>query len=399
MRHFDYLTAQETAELFAVPPEPFDRDSPASVLSIALGATLYSPGTRPALAEDARRAAQIGATSQVWDLEDGIAHADVDGAVGNVVDQLQMVQSSCEPWPLLFIRVRNHHHILDIVERAGKAAAALTGFILPKMSPDQEGKAFLEAIVTVSAQAGQRIYAVPVLEHEDLAWQETRTAHLAGLRSLFDRHREHILSLRVGGTDLCGLFGLRRDSDTTIWDVAVVRDALADVLNVFARRGDYALSAPVWEHFSGTDRLFKPQLRFTPFERGGRMRLRQQLLREDVDELLREVLQDRANGFHGKTVIHPTHVAIVNTLHAVHREEYDDATTVLAQRDRGGAVASAAGNKMNELGPHGLWAEQVVARARVYGVLSRPDSVIELLQRGRTMADTVYPTRAGVPGR
>jgi citrate lyase beta subunit len=399
VRHFDFLTAQETADLFVVPPEPFDRDSPAAVLSIALGATLYSPGTRPALADDARRAAQIGATSQVWDLEDGIAHADVDLAMANVIDQLKVVHGSCEPWPLLFVRVRNAQQILDIVGGAGAAAVALTGFVLPKMSPDQDGKQYLQAIVDVSEQTGRQIYGVPVLEHEDLAWQETRTAHLAGLRNLFDRHRSHILSLRVGGTDLCGLFGLRRDSDTTIWDVAVVRDALGDVLNVFARRGDYALSAPVWEHFNGADRLFKPQLRLTPFERGGRMRLRQQLLREDVDELLREVLQDRANGFNGKTVIHPTHVAIVNTLHAVHREEYDDATTVLAQRGKGGAIRSSAGNKMNELGPHGLWAEHVVARAGVYGVLSRPDSVIELLQRGRTLADTVYPTRAAVPGR
>jgi hypothetical protein len=45
-----------------------------------------------------------------------------------------------------------------------------------------------------------------------------------------------------------------------------------------------------------------------------------------------------------------------------------------------------------------LWAEQVVARARVYGVLSRPDSVIELLQRGRTLADSVYPARPGIGG-
>ncbi|MDX6245004.1 MAG: hypothetical protein QOE76_2727, partial [Frankiales bacterium] len=71
MRHFAFLSAQETAELFAVAPETFDRDSPSGLLGIALGATLYSPGTRPALAEDARRAALVGATSQVWDLEDG----------------------------------------------------------------------------------------------------------------------------------------------------------------------------------------------------------------------------------------------------------------------------------------------------------------------------------------
>jgi citrate lyase beta subunit len=394
VRHFGFLSAAETAELFAVPPQPFGRDSPASVLGIALGATLYSPGTRPALAADAWRAAQVGATSMVWDLEDAVAHADVPLAQANVVEQLKVLHDDREqPAPLLFVRVRSAQQILDVVAGAGEAVDALTGFVLPKMSPDHTGKAFLEAVVDASYRAGHRIYALPVLEHEELAWRESRSAHLAGLRNLFDRHREHILSLRVGGTDLCGLFGLRRDSDTTIWDVAVVREALGDVLNVFARRGDYALSAPVWEHFGSTDRLFKPQLRFTPFERGGRMRLRQQLLREDADELLREVLLDRANGFHGKTVIHPTHVAIVNTLHAVSREEYDDATTVMASRELGGAVRSAAGNKMNELGPHGLWAEHVVRRAEVYGVLARPDSVIELLQRGRTVAEAAYPTR------
>ena len=65
-------------------------------------------------------------------------------------------------------------------------------------------------------------------------------------------------------------------------------------------------------------------------------------------------------------------------------------------RDLGGAVRSAAGNKMNELGPHGLWAEQVLRRAAAYGVLARPSSVVELLQRGRTVADAVYPTRSDV---
>jgi citrate lyase beta subunit len=397
VRHFNFLSASETSELFAVPPQEFERDSPAAFLSIALGATLYSPGTRSALADDALRAAEVGATSMVWDLEDAVPHADVPMAQANVIGQLKVLHDTPdEQWPLLFVRVRNAQQIRELVDGAGDAVRALTGFVLPKMSPDRNGKAFLEAIVDISDRSGHRVYGLPVLEHEELAWRESRSAHLVGLRSLFDRHREHILSLRVGGTDLCGLFGLRRDSDTTIWDVAVVREALGDVLNVFSRRGDYALSAPVWEHFGPTDRLFKPQLRFTPFERGGHVRLRQQLLREDADELLREVLLDRANGFHGKTVIHPTHVAIVNTLHAVSREEYDDATSVMASRDLGGAVRSAAGNKMNELGPHGLWAEQVLRRAAAYGVLARPSSVVELLQRGRTVADAVYPTRSDV---
>ncbi len=393
MRHFAFLTPEQSAAMFAVPPSPFDRTSPPEILSIALGATLYSPGTRLQLADDARRAAAIGATSHVWCLEDAIAHGDVPFAQANVGRQLRELQESATtPLPLLFVRVRTPEQVVEVARDAGPGIAQLTGFVLPKITPGRLGEAYLQALEAASDLAGQRLYGMPVLEHEDLAWRESRTAHLADLRELFDRYRDSILSLRVGGTDLCGLFGLRRDRDTIIWDVAVVRDALCDVLNTFARRGDYVLSGPVWEHFNGPDRLFRSQLRSTPFQQGSRMRLRQQLLRDDADELLREVLLDRANGFQGKTVIHPTHVSMVNTLSVVSREEYDDAVTVLATRDRGGVVRSAAGNKMNELGPHGLWAEQVVARAGVYGVLAKPDSVVELLQRGRTVADALFPT-------
>lgn len=393
MRHFAYLTPEQSSAMFAVPPSSFDRTSPPEVLSIALGATLYSPGTRLQLADDARRAAAIGATSHVWCLEDAIAHEDVPFAQANVARQLRELHDSAEvSLPLLFVRVRTPGQVVELARDAGPGIAQLTGFVLPKITPGRLGEAYLTSLDAASDLAGRRLYGMPVLEHEDLAWHESRTAHLAGLRELFDRYRSSILSLRVGGTDLCGLFGLRRDRDTIIWDVAVVRDALCDVLNTFARRGDYVLSGPVWEHFNGPDRLFRSQLRSTPFQQGSRMRLRQQLLRDDADELLREVLLDRANGFQGKTVIHPTHVSMVNTLSVVSREEYEDAKTVLATRDRGGVVRSAAGNKMNELGPHGLWAEQVIARAGVYGVLAKPDSVVELLQRGRIVADAQFPT-------
>jgi citrate lyase beta subunit len=397
VRHFPFLAEQDLASLFAAPPRQFDRHSPPDVLRFALGATLYSPGTRLTLADDARRAARIGATSQVWCLEDAIAHDEVMTAQANVARQLRELshQSRSEEVPLLFVRVRTPEQILELTEQAGVGIRQLTGFVVPKIAPDTTGERYLEALVTASQAAGQHLYGMPVLEHDDLAWHETRRAHLEGLRALFDAFRAHVLTVRVGGTDLCGLFGLRRDAGTTIWDIAVVRDALADVVNTFGRRCDYTISGPVWEHFISPDRLLKPQLRQTPFQRSGRLRLRQQLLRDDMDELLREVLLDQANGFTGKTVIHPTHVSIVNTLQAVSREEHDDALTVLSARDRGGVARSGAGNKMNEMGPHGLWAQQVVARAGVYGVLKNEDSIIDLLEHGRRTAERAYAAPSG----
>ena len=392
MQHFDFLTERQRHTLFAVPPQPVRRDGDPAQLALALGATFYSPGTRPQLADDARRAASVGTTSHVWCLEDAIPHDAVTAAQANVVASLKELGRG-ERLPLLFVRVRSPEQVVEIAAQAGHGARMLTGFVLPKFLPGPEGEAWLQAVELASALSGTRLYAMPVLEHPDLAWRETRATHLSAVRALLDDAREHVLAVRVGGTDLSGLFGLRRDRDTTIYDVAVVRDMLADVLNTFARRGDYVVSGPVWEHFSG-DRLFKTQLRQTPFENTRSLRLHSQLVRDDVDELLREVSLDRANGFHGKTVIHPTHVSVVNAMLSVTREEYDDALVVLAGRAVGGVVRSPSGGKMNELGPHALWAEQVLARAAVYGVLAEPDGVVALLDAGWRAAQAAYASAA-----
>lgn len=395
MQHFGHLTARQREALFAVAPLPFGRDSERRTLALALGATFYSPGTRASLADDSRRAAAIGTTSHVWDLEDAIAHEAVEAAQANVVAALRTL-SDRDRLPLLFVRVRTPEQLVQLVAQAGDAARHLTGFVLPKFAPGDAGRCWLQAVEQAASDSGSRLFAMPVLEHEDLAWVETRAEHLAGVRAVLDAHRESVLAVRVGATDLSGLFGLRRDADTTVWDVAVVRDMFADVLNVFARRGDHVVSGPVWEHFSGGDRLFRSQLRSTPFEESGSS-LRPQLLRDDADELLREVQLDRANGFTGKTVIHPTHVSVVNAMTSVVRDEYDDALTVLASAGRGGVVRSPSGGKMNELGPHALWAEQVVARAAVYGVLAQPDGVVALLDAGWRSAQRAYGARVPQP--
>ena len=73
MRHFGYLSASDTDALFEAPPEQFDRGSGAELLSVALGATLYMPASRPALAADVTKQATAGVTSVVVCLEDAIA--------------------------------------------------------------------------------------------------------------------------------------------------------------------------------------------------------------------------------------------------------------------------------------------------------------------------------------
>ncbi|WP_275693525.1 HpcH/HpaI aldolase/citrate lyase family protein [Nocardioides sp. TF02-7] len=231
-------------------------------------------------------------------------------------------------------------------------------------------------------------YAMPILETPEIAYVESRRAALADLAAVFDDHRESVLCVRIGGTDLSGLFGLRRDRDTTVWDIAVVRDALSDIVNQFARGGRYVVTGAVWEHIPGA-RLFKPQLRESPFLEQHAGSLRRRMIDDDVDALLREISLDRSNGLHGKTVIHPTHVSVVNSLLAVGWDEYDDACAIRDARGAGGAIASAHG-RMNELGPHALWAEQVLARATAFGVVREGASLVELLALGQRAVAAEY---------
>ncbi|QSR26302.1 ATP/GTP-binding protein [Nocardioides aromaticivorans] len=389
MKHFAYLADDVRDRLFEVAPEDVTPDSDRQRIALALGATLYMPGTRPDLVGDSLRVASVGATSVVWCLEDAIEHDAVERAERGVVEALESIRSMPahrrSRMPLVFVRVRDADQIRRVAAAAGGALTGLTGFSLAKSAVDRV-EPMLAATREVSAGLHRPMYAMPILESPEIAYVESRRPALARLAELFAAYDEHVLCVRVGGTDLSGIFGLRRDRDTTIWDVAVVRDALSDILNQFARNGDHVVTGPVWEHIPGP-RFLKPQLRTTPFAEHHATSLRRQLINNDVDGLMREINLDKTNGMYGKTVIHPSHISVVNSLLAVHVDEYDDAVAIDQLRERGGVAASRHG-RMNEVGPHGRWADQMLARAAVYGVLADDASLVDLLAIGqRVTAD------------
>ncbi|MFE9959219.1 HpcH/HpaI aldolase/citrate lyase family protein [Micromonospora sp. NPDC005299] len=384
MRHYDFLSDPERERLFFRAPQHFTSDEELGVIAVALGATLYCPATRPQLAADlARRAAQ-GLISVVVCLEDAIADEDVPAAEVNVVAQLRAYAATGADGPLIFVRVRGAHQIPMIVAGLKEHARALSGFVLPKFT-EETGPAFLDAITEASTTLGRRLLAMPVLESPDVIFAESRTDALLGVRRLLAKYRDHILAVRIGATDLSAAYGLRRSRDLSVYDVRVIADLIADVVNVLARVRDssrFVVTGPVWEYFSGAERMFKPQLRESPFVEPAERALRAELIAKDLDGLIREVALDKANGLTGKTVIHPGHIAVVHALSVVTHEEYCDAADILGTRARGGVSASAYRNKMNESKPHTAWAERIVQRAQVFGVANEDVSFVDLLAAG-----------------
>jgi citrate lyase beta subunit len=385
MRHFLHLGDEDLERLFLRPPTDFARDAPAETLATALGATLYMPATRPALAADLVRQGSAGVVSSVICLEDSIADADLPAAHANVVAQLRAVAAgggrSDPRVPLTFVRVRHPEQIRSVVAALGAEADLLSGFVLPKFTPGT-GAGYLEALVAVRAETGLSLLAMPVLESPEVIHLETRRETLLGVRELLDAHRELVLAIRVGATDLAAAYGVRRGRDLTVYDVRLVSEALLDIVNVLGRADGtgHVISGPVWEYFPSRDRLFKPQLRESPFQEHDARRLRQELITRELDGLIREVVLDKANGLTGKTVIHPTHVAAVNALSVVTHEEFCDAGDILgAELSGGGAQASTYRNKMNEGKPHRAWARRTLQRAEVFGVAAEDVGFVDLL--------------------
>jgi citrate lyase beta subunit len=387
MRHFGHIAPEQRRHLFHQEPAEFTADSPAQLLSTALGATLYSPATRPRLAEDVVKQAARGVVSMVLCLEDSIDDADVMDAEANLVRQFAELDALPDPapdLPLLFIRVRAPGQIPDLVRRLGPAVRLLSGFVLPKFT-EERGIPFLEGLAEAETASGRRLFAMPVLESPELLHLETRAATLGGIFRTVDKYRDRVLALRLGVTDFCSAYGLRRAPDMTAYDVQVVASVIADVVNVLGRADGtgFTVTGPVWEYFRVQERMFKPLLRQSPFQENRAVELRQALLENRMDGLLREISLDRANGLLGKTCIHPSHVAPVHALSVVSHEEYSDARDILRpERGGGGVLRSAYTNKMNEVKPHRAWAERTLLRAEAFGVAGEDVGFVELLAAG-----------------
>ncbi|MEU9582809.1 HpcH/HpaI aldolase/citrate lyase family protein [Streptomyces werraensis] len=385
MRHFGHIAPEVRKRLFYREPCEFTAGSPARLLSAALGATLYSPATRPRLADDVLKQGARGVVSMVLCLEDSISDAEVVAGEENLVHQLtDLAGRPGADLPLLFVRVREPEQIGDLVRRLGPAVGVLSGFVLPKFTAER-GLPFLEALTAAESASGRRLFAMPVLESPELLYRESRVETLEGIFRAVDKYRDRVLALRLGVTDFCSSYGLRRGPDMTAYDIQVVASVISDVVNMLGRADGtgFTVTGPVWEYFRVQERMFKPQLRQSPFLEVEATALRQRLIEHAMDGLLREISLDRANGLLGKTCIHPSHVLPVHALSVVSHEEFSDAQDILRpERNGGGVLRSAYTNKMNEVKPHRAWAERTLLRAEVFGVANEDIGFVELLAAG-----------------
>lgn len=389
MRHFSHLPEPTQDKIFFKRPVDFNNRSAKDLLSASLGASLYSPSTRSSLTSDVAKNSGRGLSSLIICLEDSIADSDVQKGEANIHRELPKIAELPESErPSLFIRIRNPEHLHKVATENYDHLDVLTGFVMPKFNGLSNGREYVDVMNSINGRLtvdGRRnLYFMPVLESPELVYRESRDAFLTATKNLLGEVRDSILAIRIGATDMSSAYGLRRSRDLTIYDVHVISSAIADVANVFARfDGGYQVTGAVWEHFTDRERLFKPSLRSSPFKETDSRRVRAELVIRDLDGLIREIEIDRANGIFGKTVIHPLHVSLVNSMSIVSHEEYSDAVALVnGNGGDTGAVASTYRNKMNEQKPHYPWAVKTLVRAQAFGVANQDITVADILRAG-----------------
>ncbi len=245
--------------------------------------------------------------------------------------------------PKIFIRVRSPKQILDLIERTQSIASIITGFILPKFSLEN-ADSYIENVLSANQTTNHRFYIMPILESPTIINLQNRYALLYALKEKLDKIEELVLNIRVGGNDLCHMFGFRRHSTESIHNILPVSSILSDIITVYGM--DYVISGPVWEYYNGDNW---------------------------ANGLIQELNEDKLCGFIGKTVIHPNQIPIVNNAYKVLPQDLEDAKAILNWDTNSHSLVSSSTNKerMNEYKTHYNWAQKIIYLAEVYGIIEK----------------------------
>jgi len=375
MKHHQYNSNYQ----FIKEPVDFNKYTNRELLQYCLGATMYMPGTKD-FAQAVIEKKYPGLTSMVMCFEDACKEEDVPAAEINCIHVLETLADNVENGnikyediPLIFFRVRSveqFKHFASMLQP--RHIKYLCGFNFPKFN-SLTAAPYMEHLVELNAKFGEIIYGMPIIEDSRVAYKETRLLELMAIKNVCDCHKKLVLNIRVGGTDFSSCFGVRRGINYTIYDIMTVSNCLMDILNVFTRNNDYTVSGPVWEYFKASKHM-KNMNELPKIDLQQTLLKRKAVVNDAVDGLMRELVLDQANGFMGKTCIHPTHLNYINGMLAVTKDEYDDAYQIM--HTSGGVIQGSKG--MNEIGPHKAWAQRIMMRSEAYGVIEHDGSYIEL---------------------
>lgn len=314
------------------------------IIYYSVGALLYCPANQIGISNSLINEKFGTQYSLALCLEDTIHDDFVNEAEQILIDSMNKIYDSFKTQPFylpkIFIRVRSPKQISKIFYTLGSSAEIITGFIIPKFNLDRS-KEYINEIISVNEKSKQKIYMMPIYENSNIINPKNRIEILYQLKDQLSNIENLILNIRVGGNDLCHMFGIRRHSNESIHQIKPISHIFSDIITVYGM--DYVVSGPVWEYYAGNN-----------WQKG----------------LEKEIKDDQLCGFIGKTVIHPNQIQVVNESYKVSKDDYNDAHSILNwnQNSNSYVASNTTCERMNEYKTHSNWAEKTFYLAKVYGI-------------------------------
>lgn len=310
-----------------------------------LGASLYMPATRQDIWQVINRDKLATINSIIICLEDAVSHNDVELALKRLQELLhtwsehldsindpskpESAQPDLPTRPLVFVRPRNPMMLQKLSHY--KNIALLDGFVMPKVDMYSLSD-WRMACQTLSTEQ----LLMPTLETAALFDPHHNQELAIGFKEAFN---QPVFALRIGGNDLFATLRLRRPKNSIIYDTPIGSLAY-QLLGCFVPHGFY-LSAPVFEY------LDQPTL------------------------FMQELTRDVNLGLVGKTVIHPSQIALVQQAYCVPAAILDEAQAILHTEAK---AVFKYNNTMLEPATHRAWATEIINRAKVFGTIDNDNT-------------------------
>lgn len=315
-----------------------------NILYYSVGALLYCPANKKNIAESIINERFGTKFSLALCLEDTINDNFVMEAEQDLISSINQIYIGYQKQPFylpkIFIRVRNPEQIKRLTKAFGESIEIITGYILPKFSCEN-ATPYIQEIIKVNESLSKKLYMMPIYENSTIIDLRHRTELLYQLKETLSPVEELVLNIRVGGNDLCHMFGFRRHSDESIHRIKPISNIFSDLITIYGM--DYVVSGPVWEYFAGDN-----------WEKG----------------LIQEIQDDKLCGFTGKTAIHPNQILVINKAYQVSRADFNDARDILNWNKNSNSFVSGslAKERMNEYKTHINWAQQTYFLAEAFGI-------------------------------
>ena len=287
MKYFNYIEDKKLKEIFYKKPNEFDKDTDIDILKYSLGAFLYIPANKYNQIYKTIVNQDINPKPLAICLEDAIGEFGEKEAIDNLElvleDLSKEVFYKLDNLPLIFIRVKDLKQLNKIKTILIKNKNYITGIIIPKATA-----VLVESFISTLDDFGlSKMYVIPIIESENFIYTEVKEDNFIKMYKTLLKYKNRILGIRIGLTDILGMYGIRRDRNFLIYDNLIASSFIQDVINYLNREElDIPISAGVSELFNMDDKLIR-------------------------EKFIKEIMLDKYHGFVGKTVIHPKQVEIV----------------------------------------------------------------------------------------